>query len=37
MLILRQLLVGRSTTEAIIEDLIPDPVNNAEEFREHEN
>ena len=36
MLILRQLLVGRSTTEAIIEDLIPDPVNNAEEFRVRE-
>jgi hypothetical protein len=26
-------LVGRSTTEAIIEDLISDHVNNADEFR----
>ena len=33
MLILRQLLVGRSTTEAIIEDLILDSANNADEFR----
>ena len=33
MLILRQLLVGRSTAEAIIEDLIPDSANDADEFR----
>ena len=33
MLIFRQLLVGRSTTEAIIEDLIPDSANNADDFR----
>ena len=33
MLILMQLLVSRSTKEAIIEDLIHDPAKYAEEFR----